>query len=139
MDGELHPHRLSVPQASVRDMTITLGQITVDTTDPIPLAHWWAERFGAAVGETNDGWFVSVAGGTLPVGLAFQKIEEPAPGKNRIHLDLVAKDSAAQVAHFVEAGATVVAEHTIPTPDGEFGWTVLADPQDNQFCISQQH
>lgn len=118
-------------------MTLTLGQITFDTTDPVPLAQWWADRFGATVEETNDGWFVTVGGGSLSAGLAFQKIDDPTPGKNRIHLDLVTDDLSAEVASFLAAGATTVAEHSMPTPDGSFAWTILADPQGNQFCIAQ--
>lgn len=126
-----------MPEATLRGMTISPGQITFDTTDAVPLAQWWADRFDATIGETNEGWFVTVGGGSLAVGLAFQKVEDPTPGKNRIHLDLVADDRAVEVDRFVTAGATLVAEHSMPTPDGEFGWTILADPQGNQFCIAQ--
>ena len=109
--------------------------VTLDSTDPEPLARWWAERFGASITGTNDGWFVTVAGGTLPVTLGFQSVPEVTPGKNRLHFDLDAVDRQAAVAEFLTAGATLVTEHTVP--DGSFAWTVLEDPQGNQFCIAQ--
>ena len=39
---------------------------------------------------------------------------------------------ADEVARLVGLGATVVAERSL----GDFGWTVLADPDGNEFCVS---
>lgn len=107
--------------------------ITVDTLDPIPLARWWTERLGGDVLAENDGWFVMVV---LPSGprIAFQKVDDPTPGKNRIHLDLIAPDLDAEVEAFVGAGATMVA----PREMEGFQWVTLADPDGNEFCIAQQ-
>jgi len=30
-------------------MALRIVSITFDTTDPVPLATWWAERFGAEI------------------------------------------------------------------------------------------
>lgn len=113
-------------------MALTVLSVTVDSTDPIPLAQWWADRLGAEITGTNDGWFVTVAGGAAPRQLAFQKVPEVTPGKNRWHLDLGADDRLAEVAVLVEAGATVIDEQTI----GDFSWSVLTDPQGNVFCVA---
>jgi hypothetical protein len=50
-------------------------------------------------------------------------VDLPVPG--RIHLDIVADD--AERAGFIAAGATVVRD--MPK------WTVLADPEGNEFCL----
>ncbi|MFE9691317.1 VOC family protein [Micromonospora sp. NPDC005806] len=50
---------------------------------------------------------------------------EDLPGTGRIHLDLVG--DAEERAAVLEAGATVVRE--LPR------WTVLADPEGNEFCL----
>ncbi|WP_110853109.1 VOC family protein [Georgenia satyanarayanai] len=113
-------------------MAMTLSMVTFDTTDADSLATWWAEQTGGEVVERNDGWFVMVAGGSLPVLLAFQKIEDPTPGKNRIHLDLTAEDLDAEVDRLLGAGATLVARRG----DESFRWVTLADPQGNQFCVA---
>ena len=73
-----------------------------------------------------------VRGGTLPVVLAFQQVADPAPGKNRLHLDLSAPALDAEVARLTAAGATVVGDRG----DESFRWVTLADPQGNEFCVS---
>lgn len=117
-------------------MTLTVGMITVDSTDPIPLARWWAERIGGTVIAENDGFFVMVSGPAAgaPV-LGFQQVDDPTPGKNRIHLDLTTTDIDAEVESLVAAGATRIADHEL----GDFAWVTLADPDGNQFCVSLAH
>lgn len=113
-------------------MTISPGMITVDTTDARALAQWWATATDGKITQENDGWFVVVE---LPTGpmLAFQKVDDPTPGKNRVHLDLTAGgDLDAEVAALVAAGATQVGDRT----EGGFRWVTLADPDGNQFCVA---
>lgn len=115
------------------DMSLTIGMITVDTVDAVQLAGWWANALGGQVVQENDGWFVVVSLGADAPMLAFQKVDDPTPGKNRLHLDLQADDMAAEVERLVTAGASLIEERTI---DGSFTWTTLADPAGNQFCIA---
>lgn len=114
-------------------MTLKLAMVTVDTTDAEPLATWWAEQTGGDILETNSGWYVIVGGGSLPDWLAFQKIGDPTPGKNRIHLDLVAPDLDDEVDRLLSAGASLVERRG----DESFRWITLADPPGNQFCVAQ--
>jgi len=114
-------------------MTLTWGMVTVDTHDAVELATWWAEQTGAEIAETNDGWYVMVKGGSLPVVLSFQKVDDPTPGKNRLHLDLTAPELEAEVDRLLAAGATLVARRG----DESFRWVTLADPHGNQFCVAQ--
>ena len=106
--------------------------VTADTLDPEPLARWWAEQLGASITHNYGGEFVLVSGGRLPVNLAFQKVPDPTPGKNRIHLDLGADDVEAEVERLVAAGATLVARRG----DESFRWVTLADPAGNEFCVA---
>ncbi len=64
--------------------------------------------------------------------LAVQKVNAISPGKNRIHLDLVTDAVTTAIARWQELGAELVATHEL----GGVGWTVLADPQGNQFCVA---
>jgi hypothetical protein len=72
--------------ASVAHMTLSIGMITMDSGDAQSLADWWATQLGADVLATNDGWYVMLGGDGMPVGLSFQKVADPTPGKNKLHL-----------------------------------------------------
>ncbi len=103
-----------------------LYEINVDCSDPAPLAAWWAEVLGARVGRDAPGvTYVDEIPGAPFENLVFAQVAEPKTVKNRIHPDLVCDDIAA----LVSRGATVLRE-----PDDEVRWTVLADPEGNEFC-----
>jgi len=114
-------------------MTVSIASITFDSADPEPLARWWAERFDAEITANMDGFFVIVAGGSLPTQLAFQRVDDPTPGKNRIHVDFSAADLGAEVDRLVSLGATETGRHEYGT---DFRWVVLADPEGNAFCVA---
>ena len=113
-------------------MTLTLGMITMDTTDATGLAAWWADQTGAGVVQDFDGSFLILAGGGLPALLAFQKVDDPTPGKNRVHLDLTADDLDGEVERLLGAGASMVERRG----DENFRWVTLADPDGNHFCVA---
>lgn len=115
-------------------MTLTLGMITFDSADPGPVATWWAAQTGGRVEAENDGWFYVVAVPGAPYKLAFQKVDDPTPGKNRAHLDLAAQDLDAEVVRLVDAGAREYERHDM---DG-FRWVTLTDPDGNRFCVAGQ-
>lgn len=112
-------------------MTLSIVTVTVDTTDPVPLAQWWADQLGGEVKDPFDGFFLIVSGG--PVQMAFGKVDDPTPGKNRIHVDLMADDLDAEVDRLVEAGAGLVERRG----DDSFRWVTLTDPDGNEFCVAQ--
>jgi predicted enzyme related to lactoylglutathione lyase len=114
-------------------MALKVEMVTFDSADAPALAKWWGEQFG---GETQElmpgGEFVVVI---LPEGprLGFQRVADPTPGKNRVHLDFSAADVDAEVARLVAAGATEDGRHSI---GDNFRWVVLKDPEGNAFCIA---
>lgn len=117
---------------------IRLGMVTLDTTDPKPIAEWWASRLGGEVVFDADGWFCMVRAPEVPVALGFQKVDDPTPGKNRMHLDLDRSpdtDRDALVREWVEAGA----EHRGRRGDESFAWDAFVDPDGNEFCIGDPH
>ncbi|KAM9864340.1 hypothetical protein ACIFOC_02893 [Leucobacter aridicollis] len=117
---------------------IRLGMVTIDTADPRPLAAWWAERLGGEIVHDADGWFCMVRAPEVPVALGFQKVEDPTPGKNRVHLDFDRTpdvDRDAMVAEWTAAGAT----HLGRRGESDFSWDTFADPDGNEFCIGDPH
>ncbi|MEU6858402.1 VOC family protein [Glycomyces sp. NPDC046736] len=111
-------------------MALKIANVTVNTARPSELAAWWAGVLGGEI--VNDwGEYVTVGFGDGPA-LSFQYVENTEPG--RIHIDLTTEDAEATVKRFVAAGATHVADHE--APGGAFTWTVLKDPDGNEFCIA---
>jgi predicted enzyme related to lactoylglutathione lyase len=111
-------------------MGLVIGQVAIDTSDPQRLAKWWVEQVSGKITiDTGNYVFVSTESGA---NLCFQKVAEPTPGKNRLHMDCFATDVTAEVERLLAAGATLVANHE--TTEG-FAWTVLADPDGNLFCV----
>jgi hypothetical protein len=113
-------------------MGVLVGMTTFDCLDPQGLGAWWAERTGGKVVK-DHGFLVMVSlpqGGTPMLG--FHRVDNPTPGKNKVHLDMASRDRKAEVAAWIEAGAKYVGEHSF----GGLTWTVLEDPEGNQCCIS---
>ncbi|THV42327.1 VOC family protein [Glycomyces buryatensis] len=114
-------------------MTLQIANVTVNTTRPRELAEWWAAALGGEI-TADYGEYIMVGCKEL-TGISFQYVEDTTPG--RLHIDLAASDAGAETARLIEAGATRVADHEIPGVD--FTWTVLTDPDGNEFCVSQGH
>jgi predicted enzyme related to lactoylglutathione lyase len=126
-------------------MSVQLAAITVDCRDAEVVAEFWSAALGrpvdpgasaafASIGmpghRDTTGWVVTAADG--PTWL-FAQVPEPKPGKNRVHLDLAARDPAAEVSRLVARGATRIAE----VEEWGYRWTVLQDPEGNEFCVAQ--
>jgi hypothetical protein len=104
-----------------------LYEFVVDCADPQHLAEWWADIFGATLGGNADkGWWWLEHVPDLPFeGWSFVPVPEPKTVKNRIHWDVVADSVEALVAK----GAT-----PLTGPTEQASWSVLADPEGNEFC-----
>jgi predicted enzyme related to lactoylglutathione lyase len=119
-------------------MVSSLHNITVDCTDALGLARFWAEVLGWNVYHDDDPE-VLVAPAFPPPGgpsLLFIPVPEPRTVKNRLHLDLqpTARTRDDEVERLLALGATVVEDHR--TPDG-LGWVWLADLEGNDFCVER--
>ncbi|SER65475.1 hypothetical protein SAMN05443377_10517 [Propionibacterium cyclohexanicum] len=112
---------------------MNIGMVTADCTDPGAEAAFWTKALGVNIVENYEE-FVMI--GSTPV-LGFQKVDDPTPGKNRMHLDLHSADRLAEVDRLIALGAAVVAEHQMPGGSG-FTWTVMRDPEGLEFCVSGQ-
>ena len=109
-----------------------LTNITFDAIDPGRLAAFWAAVTGRQMAESTPDVAV-LTSATEPVRLLFLKVPEGKTGKNRMHLDFQAANRAIEVARLRELGAT---EHDTHQEHG-MTWTVMTDPEGNEFCIVQ--
>ena len=91
------------------------------------LAAWWSEVLGGAVVDDESGYsWVQDIPECVWDSIDFAGVPEPKTTKNRIHIDVSTDDLDALVAH----GATVLRAKG----DDGLSWTVLADPEGNEFC-----
>jgi len=121
-----------------RTMPTRLVHLVVDAADPARLARFWAAALGWEVApEEPDEVDVWPPGFSYPdsaaLPLVFVPAAEPKAGKNRVHLDLATKSrrhQAAEVERLLALGATPagIGQRDVP-------WTVLADPEGNEFCV----
>jgi len=125
-------------------VTITF-EIVVDCTDPTALGRFWAaalgyvespvpqgydnwEQYDSEHGvEPNAGWECVDPEGRKP-NLFFQRVPEGKSVKNRWHLDLKVDNVADEVKRLTALGA-----HTLATREQ---WTVMCDPEGNEFCVA---
>ncbi|MBA8794474.1 hypothetical protein FHX74_002093 [Friedmanniella endophytica] len=103
---------------------LRMYELVVDCADPAAQARWWGDRFGVTA-ETDAGGWWWLDGDAVPWPLVFNPVPEPKTIKNRVHWDVIGDVDA-----LVAAGATVL------RPEGDdLRWSVLADPEGNEFCV----
>ena len=103
------------------------------TADPRRLADFWAEVL--RLPERRDAETETIladAEWTHP-RLTFQKVSDSAARPSHVHLDLTADDRRAEVARLSQLGAR---EQRSVTVDGDWTWTVMTDPDGNEFCVT---
>jgi predicted enzyme related to lactoylglutathione lyase len=69
------------------------------------------------------------------VEVLLQRVAEEKSAKTRVHLDLRTRDLEAEVARVVGLGAQIVTLE--PLSEAGWDWYVLADPDENEFCVLQ--
>jgi hypothetical protein len=104
-----------------------LYELGVDSVDAAANARWWHDVLGGELGsDDEEGWsWVEKVPGLPFESIVFNVVPEPKTVKNRIHWDVDTDD----LGLLLDRGATVVRER-----DEQVGWTVMADPEGNEFC-----
>ncbi len=116
--------------------TITQVAVTFDCGDALAVAEFWSAALHRSIDPDGSAEFASIgyadAGPAQPAWM-FTKVPEGKTAKNRVHLDFGAQDREGEVGRLVGLGATRVDD---VTESGDT-WTVLQDPEGNEFCIAQ--
>ncbi|WIM93079.1 VOC family protein [Actinoplanes oblitus] len=117
-------------------MTSRFTQWTLDVDDVRRQAAFWSAALGYEIeyGPDGDAHLLPPDGG-LTVWL--QPSAAGKSAKNRNHPDLVATDGdvSAEVARLLALGAT----RADVGQTGDEPFTVLADPEGNEFCLLHRH
>ncbi|MHC5907268.1 VOC family protein [Streptomyces sp. S6] len=119
-------------------MATRLVQINMKAHDDTALGRFWAEALGWGLDSEGPG-----VTNLEPVGFSYPDPSavcidliarpEPKTAKNRVHLDLATTSAAHQaelVARLKDLGATLA-----DIGQGDVPWTVMADPEGNEFCV----
>ncbi len=118
-------------------MTLRVGEVVIDCADHDLVVAFWMAAMGDYVRHDVNEQYVGIAPSERAPGrptILFQKVPERKSVKNRVHLDLRGESMAAEVVRLTALGGTFIAERTL----GESTrWTVMADPEGNEFCISE--
>jgi hypothetical protein len=110
-----------------------VAAILTDCADPAALGRFWTEAAGWPVAYAEE----HITGLRAPSGvgpyLEFLRVPEGKTVKNRIHPDVApypGQDPAAEVTRLRGLGAVPA-----DVGQGDVNWTVLADPEGNEFCV----
>ena len=109
-----------------------VDSLTFDCRDPAKVGSFWADVLGYEVVEIDEGGvdIRDPSGAGWPI--TFFVVPEGKSVKNRLHLDLRPTGSMAEEIERVSAlGAS---QHRYVAEGGSF-WTVMLDPEGNEFCI----
>lgn len=137
---------VSTPHPAKNGLMATIHDVVIDCRRPASLARFWAAALdgysvapydepelarlrGLGIDDPEDDPTVLVEAPGVRPRLFFQHVPEPKTVKNRVHLDLDAADRPDEITRLVALGASVLAERD--------GWTVLVDPEGNEFCVQK--
>ena len=114
-------------------MPVRLHHIVVDAHDLPGLARFWTQALVWRVLSDRENEIVIGTGENAPVGMCFMPVTEPKTVKNRLRLDLTssAADRDQEIDRLLGLGARRVGIGQT----GADSWTVLADPEGNEFCV----
>jgi Glyoxalase-like domain len=122
-------------------MTSKFTELAIDCADPAGLARFWCAVLGYEVQDEDDE-LVAIGSPAVPDGkahlgpvpptLTFLRVPEGKTVKNRLHIDVNPTDleQDEEVRRLLDLGA----RHA-DVGQGEAGWVVLADIEDNEFCV----
>jgi len=114
-------------------MSSRIAAIAIDALDTRRVADFWCAVLGWRIlTEDDEGITIGAGDGAWPTIDVFRVLERKVV-KNRVHLDLRADGSstADELDRLRALGARSVEVGQGP----DVTWTVLADPEGNEFCL----
>lgn len=127
-------------------MTVKIACVAFDCLDALVVGRFWSAAIGRPLdpgaasefasigfhGRRNRAGWGAVERDDDPSWL-FARVPEPKAVKNRLHLDVVAANPETEIARLIEIGATRIGDRD------EYGytWTLMADPEGNEFDVAR--
>ena len=114
-------------------MPVRLHHVVIDAHDLPGLARFWTQALSWKVLSARENEIVIGTDENAPVGICFMPVTDRKTVKNRLHLDLTASaaDRDQEIGRLIALGARRVDIGQTGTES----WTVLADPEGNEFCV----
>jgi predicted enzyme related to lactoylglutathione lyase len=123
------------PSSSQSDVSarpnIRIAEVVIDSNRPEVAVAFWAAALGYEPGWSGGPFSQVHDPSGAGMTLLFQRVSEAKIVKNRVHLDLTSSDMPAEVARLSGLGARVLRE----VSEGGAHWTVMTDPEGNEFCV----
>ena len=118
-------------------MTVSLHHIVIDAHDLPRLARFWSQVLDWKILSQREREIVTGTDTDAAVGICLMPASDEKSVKNRVHLDLNPggdagpDDREAEIRRILALGARRVDIGQ----SGDESWTVLADPEGNEFCV----
>jgi predicted enzyme related to lactoylglutathione lyase len=117
-------------------MGLAPDTVTFDCADPLRVATFWGAALGFSLdvdpNDPEDDGVLLVDPSKRTRGVYFQSVPEPKVVKNRVHLDL--RPPSAMLEE-VERLQDLGASRFRYVDEGHGSWTVMRDPEGNEFCV----
>jgi predicted enzyme related to lactoylglutathione lyase len=112
--------------------------IVFDCQDSYAVARFWSRVLGEDLVERDAGEYRvgrPTQGGPI---LYFMNVPEVKSVKNRVHIDVMTREPMVdEVTRLTALGATVVDVRADPDDrQNADRWTVMVDPEGNEFCVT---
>jgi hypothetical protein len=109
-------------------------ELVLDCSNPEKLMGFWQEAIGYRVLYSESSLAVLVPQDVNSSPLLLERVPEPKAGKNRMHVDVVTEDVEVEVKQLEALGARRL--HDDVRAFGPTRWVTMADPENNEFCVS---
>ena len=114
-------------------MAVSLHHIVFDAHDLPAMARFWAQVLGWRILSEREQEIVIGADATAPVGICFMPVTDVKTIKYRLHMDMSPGPGEHEVE--IERILALGARRVDIGQTGAESWTVLADPEGNEFCV----
>lgn len=107
--------------------------LVLDCEDPQAVAAFWSSALGYEHIRAGGAYALLTGAPDGIPDLVLQRVPEPKPAKNRMHLDIVAADIEGEANRLERLGARRLEDR--PRHERGVNWIVMADVEGNEFCV----